>query len=183
MPWWLPPSSVSVGRAVRSVGILVRMTSKKRPSASLVALDGAWDAATVTKSFELTSSADDVATQMLDLTRGLRSYLSAADTDAIVIRRADQSPIASNAEGPRRRLLAGGALIAGTREENETVLAKSGRELAEASPATNKEALDNHARRSLRARSFRPSLRPWSAFVHDRVCQRARSSGDPGARS
>ena len=130
---------------MRSIGILVRMTSKKRPSARVVALDGTWDVAVVAKSFELTSSADDLATQMLDLTRGLRSYLSGADANAVVVRRADQSPIGSRAEGPPRRLLAEGALIAGAREEVEMVLVKSGKELAEASPATNKAALDQHA--------------------------------------
>jgi hypothetical protein len=121
------------------------MTSKKRPSASVVAVDGTWDVAVVTKSFELASSADDVATQMLDLTRGLRSYLSGAGADVVVVRRADQSPIGSRAEGPRQRLLAEGALIAGAREEVERVLVKSGKELAEASPATNKAGLDSHA--------------------------------------
>lgn len=121
------------------------MPSKKRPSARLVALDGTWGVAVVTKSFELASSTDDVATQLVDLTRGLRSYLSGASADIVVLRRADQSPIGSRAEGPRRRLLAEGALIAGAREEVEKVLVKTGKELAEASPATNKAALDRHA--------------------------------------
>lgn len=122
------------------------MSSKKRPCASIVTLDGTWAAATVTDSFELTSGQDDLARQMLDLSRGLRSYLSGANAERVVVRRADQPPKASNAEGPRRRLLAEGALIAAAREEVETVIVNSGKELADCSPATNKAALDNHAK-------------------------------------
>lgn len=123
------------------------MASKGRPSAAVVTLDGSWDSPSVGGSFQLTSGTDDLATQLFDLSRGLRSHLSGAAADRVVIRRADLPPTSSRKEGPRKRLLAEGALIAAAREHVERVIVKNGKELAEACPLSGKEALDAYAGR------------------------------------
>lgn len=121
------------------------MAARGRPAASVVTVDGTWAAPTVRECIELTSSANDPATQLLDLARGLGSYLSGAAADRVVIRRADWSRARGNTDGPRQRLLAEGALAAGARAEVESVSVKTGKDLADLSPAANKEALDGYA--------------------------------------
>jgi hypothetical protein len=127
---------------VRSLGIAVHLPKKGRPTASAVVLDGSWDSPNLVATFDLTSSQDDVATQLHDLASGLRSRVVGLKPNRVVIRRADYSRFASNAEGPRLRLLAEGALAAAARGEVSDVLVMPARDLAARSPAKSKDDLD-----------------------------------------
>ena len=121
------------------------MASKGRPAAHVVLLDGAWGAVTEGPSIELTSNKDDLATILHDLGSGLTSYLSGANADRVVVRRADQAKVASNREGPRLRLLAEGALVGAARSQVNDVLVLSGKELADRCRAASKADLDSAA--------------------------------------
>lgn len=130
---------------MRSVGVVVHLARKSRPAALVAVLEGAWGAASLSERFELTSSNEEVPTILFDLATGLRSYLSGAQADRVVIRRADQPPRPSNREGPRLRLLAEGALAAAARVDVTDVLLMNGKALAERTPAGSKASLTAQA--------------------------------------
>lgn len=130
---------------MRSVGVAVHMASRRRPTARVVVLDGSWGAAAEIGQFELTSNKDDFATVLHELASALTSHLSGLGANRVVIRRADLPPRASNAEGPRLRLLAEGALAGAARAAVRDVLILAGKELGQRSAAGSKEALDQEA--------------------------------------
>src|SRR4051812_40131377 len=124
---------------MRSAGVAVEISSKSRPTAQVVIVDGSWGNAQVLESFALTSATDDLATQLHDLFGGLRSGLSDS-VERVVIRRAD-TPWGSNKEGPRLRLLAEGALAAAAKSVVADVVILKAKDLAQRTPAGAKEAL------------------------------------------
>jgi hypothetical protein len=126
------------------LGVAVHFPSKGRPAASAVLVDGTWGAPNTLDTFELTSAATDLPSQLRDLADGLRSRLKGLAPNRVVIRRADYAP-ASNKPGPRLRLLAEGALAAAARAEVTEVVLLEGKDLAAKSPARNKADLDQHA--------------------------------------
>jgi len=130
---------------MRSVGVVVRLRSKGRPAAHVAVLEGSWASPIQLDSFDLTSVHTDIATQLSDLAAGLSSHLSGLNADRVVIRRADRPQHASNAEGPRVRLLAEGALAAAAKIAVDDVIVLSGKDLAARSPASSRDALDAHA--------------------------------------
>jgi hypothetical protein len=127
------------------MGIAVQMTTKGRPTARVVVLDGDWATPSTVEAFELTSTDDDKPLQLAALAAGLRSRVKGLTPDRIVIRRADLQ-VASKKEGPRVRLLAEGALAASAREEVDEVLLLTGKDLAAKSPAASKADMDTHAK-------------------------------------
>jgi hypothetical protein len=134
---------------VRSLGIAVHLPKKGRPTARAVLLDGTWDSPNLVTTFELTSSQDDVATQLHVLATGLRSRVVGLKPNRVVIRRADYSKFASNAEGPRLRLLAEGALAAAARGEVPDVLVMPARDLVGRTPAGSKDDLDQEGAKTV----------------------------------
>jgi hypothetical protein len=130
---------------MRSVGVLVRLRSKGRPAAYIVALDGTWSNPVFVDAFELTSVHTDISEQLYDLATGLSSHLAGLNADRVVVRRADRATTPSNSEGPRVRLLAEGALTAAARAAVGQVVLLNGKDLAILSPAANRDALDAHA--------------------------------------
>jgi len=134
---------------MRSVGVCVHLPRRGRPAARVVVGVGAWNAASEEETFELTSNKDDTATVLHELASGLRSHLSGLSADRVVIRRADRQRVASNADGPRVRLLAEGALAAAARSEVTDVVVLPGKDLADRTPAQSKDDLDAEAARQL----------------------------------
>lgn len=120
------------------------MARRGRPTASCVLLEGVSAAPVLVESFDLTSASGDLPTQLHDLATGLRSRLHGLSPDVVVIRRADYSPRASNAEGPRVRLMAEGALVAASVDVVTSVVLLPGRDLA-ARAGVDKAALDARA--------------------------------------
>jgi hypothetical protein len=57
----------------------------------------------------------DVPVQLHDAAEALRSRLNGVAVERVVVRRADRPPRASNAEGPKLRLLLEGALVSAAR--------------------------------------------------------------------
>src|ERR1700712_2586215 len=76
---------------MRVMGIAVQQSTKGRPDAVIVVLEGSWSAPTFVDSFKLASSADELPAQLDYLSSGLRSRLTGLALDRVVIRRADWS--------------------------------------------------------------------------------------------
>lgn len=105
---------------MRVLGIAVDIPASRRPAVRAVLLSDSGDEAgprpdgqvILVDSFEVPSVADDVATQLKELAEAVHGRVSSMKPDAIVVRRADRPPRASNEDGPRYRLLAEGAVTA-----------------------------------------------------------------------
>lgn len=95
---------------MRIAGIAVDIPSSGRPAARLVVIDNATGSPVVEVVEDFTS--DDVAlpVQLHDAAEALGSRLTGLGVDRAIIRRADRPPRATNAEGPKLRLLMEGAL-------------------------------------------------------------------------
>lgn len=120
------------------------MGQKARPAADVVIAEGTCGNVQFVSSFVLTSTASDLATQLRDLSAGLRSGLAGAGVERVVVRRAD-TPRGSNQEGPRLRLLAEGALAAAAKELVDDVVLLKAKEIARRTLAGSKEALRTEA--------------------------------------
>lgn len=122
------------------------MRPKHRPRADVVVVEGDWDSPSLVHMFSLTSDHDSHANKLHELARGLRSYLSGAGVDRVMVRRADVNRRASaSQEAPKVRLLAEGALAAAAREKVEDVHVLTGKELAGRTTAGKKADLDARA--------------------------------------
>jgi hypothetical protein len=100
---------------LRVAGIAVEIPSSGRPAARLVVLDDAGGSPSIEVHEDYPSAKVAIAEQLHDQAEAVRSRLKGLRVDRVVIRRADQPPKASNMEGPRRRLLAEGALTGAAR--------------------------------------------------------------------
>jgi hypothetical protein len=100
---------------MRVAGIAVDIPSSGRPAARLVVASDATGAPAVELVGDFTG--DDVAlpVQLHDAAEALRSRLEGLAVDRVVLRRADRPPRATNAEGPKLRLLMEGALTSAAR--------------------------------------------------------------------
>lgn len=127
---------------MRSIGVCVRLTTKKRPTANVVVLEGTYVAPAVVETFELTSREGPVPIQLADLHNNLRSRLSGLKPDRVLVRRADHPFKPSNQEGPRLRLLAEGALVSAACAESDDVTLANGKDLATRAGAKDKATLD-----------------------------------------
>ncbi len=81
----------------------------------LVVLDDATGMTMIETSESFTSDDIDLATQLHDMAEAVRSRLQGLSVDRVVVRRADRPPRASNADGPRLRLLMEGAVVSAAR--------------------------------------------------------------------
>ena len=127
---------------MRSIGVCVRLTTKNRPTANVVVLEGTYLTPTIIETCELTTSAAAVPIQLADLHNNLKSRLSGLQPDRVVVRRADHPKRASNQEGPRLRLLAEGALVTAACSETDDVVLANGKDLAARAGAKDKATLD-----------------------------------------
>src|SRR5438128_2146891 len=99
---------------MRAVGIAVSIRSA-RPICYLAVLTNATGVPAIEDAVEIPGDAADTATQLHDMAEAVRSRLTGLTTDRVVIRRADHTPIASNRDGPRIRLLTEGAVLSAAR--------------------------------------------------------------------
>ena len=127
---------------MKVVGVAVHMTTKGRPAARCVVVEGTYANRQVVEEFELTSAPNlDIATQLRDLAGGLNSRLAGLKPDRLVVRTADFAR-ATTKEGPRLRLMAEGALASAARELVGVVVVANGKALAERAHEPSKAALD-----------------------------------------
>jgi hypothetical protein len=100
---------------LRVAGIAVDMPSPNRPAARLVVVNESGGTKTVEVHEDYPSVKTEIAEQLHDQAEAVRSRLRGLNVDRVVVRRADTARVPSNNEGPRRRLLAEGALTSAAR--------------------------------------------------------------------
>lgn len=127
----------------RAVGLAVALV-KGRPRADVVVMEGTRSAPVLVESFALTSGETELVDQLHDLATALRNRLIGLKPDRVMIRRADQAPTPSGAEGPKVRLLTEGALAMAARERCVDTRLLSGMLVAKRA-GTKKDALDSTA--------------------------------------
>lgn len=100
---------------MRVAGIAVDVPSSGRPAARLVVVSERTGQPAIEATADFPSDDVDLPVQLHDAAEALRSRLDGLAVDRVVLRRADRPPKASNAEGPRLRLLMEGALTSAAR--------------------------------------------------------------------
>ena len=100
---------------VRVAGIAVDSPSRGRPAIRLVVVDDATGLPEIELAEDYPSNGVNLAVQLHDAAEAVRSRLGVLGVDRVVVRRADRPPVASNADGPRYRLLMEGAATSAAR--------------------------------------------------------------------
>ena len=100
---------------MRTAGLAVDIPSPGRPRTQLVVLDNVSGSPTIVTSEAFPSRNTDLAAQLHDAAEAVRSRLHGLAVEKVVVRRADRPPRATNAEGPRVRLLTEGAIASAAR--------------------------------------------------------------------
>ena len=98
---------------MRVAGISVAMASRQRPTAYLVILDDSSGKEVIEANQAFPADDVDLATQLHDTAKAVRSRLEGLAVERVIVRRADRPPSANNTEGPRLRLLMEGAVTRG----------------------------------------------------------------------
>ena len=128
--------------AVRVLGLIVDIRSGGRPACTGALIESVGGTQNFVDHFELTSQDTDLATLLADLGSSVKTRVRSLEpVDRAVVRRADLPPRPTNAEGPRLRLLAEGAVISAVRSLVGDVRVGSGRDLG-AWTGTSKDAVD-----------------------------------------
>jgi hypothetical protein len=119
----------------------------KRPRAAVAVIEGTKGSPQLIELFAVTTSEDDLPSQLHDLARAFENRLVGLGADRVLIRRADTPPKPSNAEGPRTRLLVEGALASAARSHVAGTRLMNGRDAAAlAGGGRTKAILDEEAR-------------------------------------
>lgn len=113
----------------RCIGVGVRIVGG-RPRARVVVLDGSRSAPVDAEHFEATTQAADVVEQIHELAASISNRVLGLRPDRVMVQRADYFKIASNAEGPRTRLLAEGAIASAVRAKAPDTRCLVGRDVA-----------------------------------------------------
>jgi hypothetical protein len=100
---------------VRVAGFAVAVRTRRRPTTYLVVLDDSGGTPTIAAHESFTSDDADLATQLHETAEAVRSRLEGLSLVRVVVRRADRPPRATNAEGPKLRLLMEGAVTSAAR--------------------------------------------------------------------
>lgn len=100
---------------MRVAGISVAMASRQRPTAYLVILDDSSGKEVIEANQAFPADDVDLATQLHDTAKAVRSRLEGLAVERVIVRRADRPPSANNTEGPRLRLLMEGAVTSAAR--------------------------------------------------------------------
>jgi hypothetical protein len=125
---------------MRALGIAVEMKPKDlRLRAVLV--DDANGQPAVETSFERSGLGADLASSLRDTAKAMATKVKTLAPDAVVIRRADNSPRASRLDAPKIRLLMEGAVTAAVCAECASTFVVTGAELA-AWTSLDKKVLD-----------------------------------------
>jgi hypothetical protein len=121
------------------LGVAAEMSRPKRPTAYLVLVDTTTTPVDLndlgslpTATHLFTSAAEDFPSILNHLAVDVRGWLRDRSVEAATVRRADKRQRASNADGPRYRLLTDGAITAAVREMVETTYLRTGAEIANA---------------------------------------------------
>jgi hypothetical protein len=137
---------------VRALGLTIDMPARNRPALRAVLLSDQLTAAvtpaladvTVVTTFELPTADEDRAKQLRDIAETVSARIRTLEPDIVVVRRADQSPRASNQEGPRIRLMATGAVAAAARLLVPRTSIRDGKQCGEVC-GTSKASIDADA--------------------------------------
>jgi hypothetical protein len=140
---------------MRVAGIAVDIPSSGRPAARLIVLDDSSGSPTIEVHEDYPSDNVDVAEQLHDQAEALRSRLRGLRVDRVVVRRADRPPRATNKEGPRRRLLAEGAIVSAARSVAVDTRLGTGKDTGDWY-GSNKADVDNASRQLLNTTSLHP---------------------------
>lgn len=108
---------------MRALGLAIDLPSPNRPALRAVVLEDSLGPSdvpglgdiSVVDTFDVTTIQESRPTQLMDLAEAVSGRIRTLAPDVVVVRRADQPPRPSNAEGPRIRLLATGAVTAAAR--------------------------------------------------------------------
>jgi hypothetical protein len=138
---------------MRAMGLAVAILPSKRPALRVVVLDDVAGPPQVVHCSEVLVAAEAVAGQLHFLARSVDSRArGVGNIDRVVVRRADTPPRATNAEGPKLRLLSEGAVIASVRDVVPAVDVGTGRDIGRWH-STNKDRVEAAARALLIAAS------------------------------
>lgn len=110
-------------RAVRAVLLADQLPPGVAPSLADVQVE---------LEFELPTVVGSIVEQVAELSKAVSGRLQSLRPDVVVLRRADQSKVTSNGDGPRMRLLVEGAVLAAARLENERTVLRNGKECGSA---------------------------------------------------
>lgn len=139
---------------MRVAGIAVDVPSSGRPAARLVVLSDGTGQPAIEATADFPSDDVDLPIQLHDAAEALRSRLAGLAVDRVVLRRADRPPRASNAEGPRLRLLMEGALTSAARSIVVDTRIGTGKDTG-AWHGTNKAGVDDAAGKLLAAHGLK----------------------------
>jgi hypothetical protein len=135
---------------LRTLGIATRV-SDKTAKVSLVVLQGGCGASfdilgvAVEAEFDLKVDEADLAQQLGTVAEHVRGEVRSIAPDRVVIRRADMPQRASNAEGPRFRLLLEGAITSAAQSQVGDTVLRGGKSCAAVfARNTTRDQLDAH---------------------------------------
>ena len=127
------------------VGVQIEMQTRnkeKLPTAKVSVVRRGQDGKiTAAENFRLVPRGSDLAEMLKDLGSSFANRVNGLAPGTVVVRRAEQPPRATKQEGPKRRLLAEGALVYAASTSGAAVVISSGSDLAKRS-RTNKVAMD-----------------------------------------
>lgn len=135
---------------MRVAGIAVEISSRGRPAARLAVLSDASGSPAIEAVEEFNADTVDLVTQIHDMSEAIKSHLTGAAVDRVVIRRADQAPAASRREGSKTRLLVEGAIVDASKSVNPDTRLGTGKDTGEWYGA-DKGGVDAAARALLQA--------------------------------
>lgn len=143
---------------MRVAGVAVDVPSSGRPAARLVVATDAGGGPAIEVVGDFPGDDVELPVQLHDGAEALRSRLEGLVVDRVVVRRADRPPRATNAEGPKLRLLMEGALTAAARSVVVDTRIGTGKDTG-TWYGSNKAAVDAAADRLLKAVSLHPRYR------------------------
>jgi hypothetical protein len=133
------------------MGLAVTILTNRRPALRVVVLDDVSGVPQVIECSDVPAGAEALAAQLHALARSVDTRArGAGQIGRVVVRRADAPPRATNAEGPKLRLLAEGAVIGSVRDVVTTVDVGTGRDIGRWH-GTNKVQVETAARTLLEA--------------------------------
>lgn len=147
------PTRVALGVLV----VMKRTRKSSQPTArvSVVAKEEHGEVR-VLENFELVPRGSTLAAMLADLGAVFANRVTGLAPDTVVVRRADWPRRPSNNEGPKRRLLAEGALVHAAASKGASVVLLPGRDLAQQA-GTTKDAMDA-ATESLAPSGYREAI-------------------------
>ncbi len=138
---------------MRVAGVAVDVPSSGRPAGRLVVASDAGGSVDIELVADFPGDAADLPVQLHDAAEALRSRLEGLAVERVVVRRADRPPRATNAEGPKLRLMLEGALTSAARSVVVDTRIGTGKE-AGAWFGSNKAGVEDEADRLLQAASL-----------------------------